>query len=311
MPESTPGAGSPRFTLRQLEYLVELSGAGSFAAAAARLHLSPSAMAVAIGELERMIGSQLTVRKRAQGVSLTPVGREVAEQARRVLLEAARLGDLPGNKLNVRGTVHLGCYMTLAPAELPDLLYTFSDQFPQSSVQLIEADQDRLMQLLLEGEIDLAIMYNIDLDPALRTIPMSSRKVHLLLAERHPLAQRQTVSVCEVAEEPMVLLDVPPATESAMSVCRAVGVTPKIRFRTMTHELARALVGRGLGYALLAQHAPGRLTGAGRAVAAIPIADPLEPLPVVLVQSPTLTPGAATEAFVSLVRKRREGSVVS
>ena len=298
-----PANTTHRFTLRQLTYLVELADAGSFATAAARLHLSPSAMAVAVSELERMLGLQLTVRRRAHGVTLTPAGRQIADQAQRVLLEADRLTELPGDDVQVRGTVHLGCYTTLAPSELPDLLDEFGRRFPESTVQLIEAGQDRLTQLLLAGELDAAIMYNLGLDKELRKIKLSRKEIHILLPEAHPLASRQELSIRELAGEPMILLDLPPASENAMAICKAAGVTPQIRYRAMTLELTRALVGRGLGYALLAQRAPGRLTGTGRAVATLKLADPAKPLDVVLVLSPLFPVSKATSALIGVCRE--------
>lgn len=300
--KNKPANTAPRFTLRQLAYLVELADAGSFATAAARLHLTPSAMAVAVSELERTLGLKLTVRRRAHGVTLTPAGRKIADQAQRVLLEADRLTELPDD-VQVRGTVHLGCYTTLAPSELPDLLGEFGRRFPESTVQLIEAGQDRLTQLLLAGELDAAIMYDLGLDKGLRKIKLSRKELHILLPEAHPLASRQELSVRELADEPMILLDLPPASENALAICKAAGVTPQVRYRAMTLELTRALVGRGLGYALLAQRAPGRLTGTGRAVATLKLSDPAKPLDVVLVLSPLFPVSKATSALIEVCRE--------
>uniref|UniRef100_UPI0034E943DE LysR substrate-binding domain-containing protein n=1 Tax=unclassified Rhodococcus (in: high G+C Gram-positive bacteria) TaxID=192944 RepID=UPI0034E943DE len=123
------------------------------------------------------------------------------------------------------------------------------------------------------------------------------------MPEAHPLAGRQELSIRELADEPMILLDLPPASESVMDTCKLVGITPNIRYRAMTLELTRALVGRGLGYALLAQRGPGRLTGKGRAVAAVKLSGPVRPLDVVLVQSPVFSISNSTNAFISLCRE--------
>lgn len=79
---------------------------------------------------------------------------------------------------------------------------------------------------------------------------------------------------------------------------------PSIRPRARSHELTRALVGHGLGYAILAQRGPGRMTGGGRAVTAVKIADPIDSLSVVLVPSPAAESSAVAKAFIAIARER-------
>src|SRR3954453_5152146 len=83
-----PGA---RFTLRQLEYFVTVADQGTMAGAAQHHHISQSAVSLAITELERALGVQLLVRRRARGVELTGAGREVLPEVRRLLAHAAEV----------------------------------------------------------------------------------------------------------------------------------------------------------------------------------------------------------------------------
>ena len=96
----------------------------------------------------------------------------------------------------------------------------------------------------------------------------------------------------EVADEPMVLFDLPPASDHLMTVCRAAGVSPSVAHRTATVELTRSLVGAGLGYTVLAQRAPGTRTAAGDRVVEIDLADDPAPLGIVLARSRTVQPSA-------------------
>ena len=84
----------PRFTLRQLEYLVAVGDTGSIARAAERLNVSTPSISSAITQLEDVFGVSLFVRQHAQGLSVTPGGRRVLDQARRVLEEAASITDI-------------------------------------------------------------------------------------------------------------------------------------------------------------------------------------------------------------------------
>ena len=73
-------------TLRQLEYFIAAVEEGSVTAAAQRLHLSQSALSMALGELERALGVQVLVRHR-RGVRPTRIGEQVLVDARRLLVD--------------------------------------------------------------------------------------------------------------------------------------------------------------------------------------------------------------------------------
>lgn len=283
---------APGFSLRQLAYFVAVAEAGTFAGAAARLHVSASALSLALDELERVLGAQLTVRRRAHGVRLTAAGTDTLRRARRLLHDAGELAAATaGTGDEVAGTVLLGCYPTLAPAELPALLGRFAAAHPRARVELAEASQDVLSRRLRDGELDLALLYDHGLDPGLELTPLSSNTPYLVLPSGHRLAGRSSVHLAEVADEPMVLFDLAPASDHLMTVCRAAGVSP--------------LVGAGLGYAVLAQRTPGLRTAAGDRVVEVDLADEPEPLRIVMARSRTLHPSATALAFARVATPTR------
>ncbi|MET0189426.1 LysR family transcriptional regulator [Pseudonocardia sediminis] len=291
----------PGFSLRQLSYFVAVAEAGTFAGAAVRLHVSASALSLALDELERTLGVQLTVRRRAHGVRLTAAGTDTLRRARRLLRDAGELAAATdGAGGDVAGTVLLGCYPTLAPAELPALLARFAAAHPRARVEFAEGPQDVLSRRLRDGELDLALLYDHGLDPGLELAPLSSNTPYLVLPSGHRLAGRSSVHLREVADEPMVLFDLPPASDHLMTVCRAAGVSPSVAHRTATVELTRSLVGAGLGYTVLAQRAPGTRTAAGDRVVEIDLADDPAPLGIVLARSRTVQPSATARAFARI-----------
>jgi DNA-binding transcriptional LysR family regulator len=79
------------FSLIQLQYFLSVASLGSFAAAGLAENISPSAIASATTTLERSLGVQLLVRQRSKGVVLTPDGRWLAGEARRLLDSAETL----------------------------------------------------------------------------------------------------------------------------------------------------------------------------------------------------------------------------
>lgn len=256
---------SSNFTLRQVGYLVAVADHGTLAAAAATLHVSPSAISVALDELERALGVQLTLRRRAHGVQLTPAGRAAVTRGRRLLRDAGELATSLGE---VAGVVSVGCYPTLAPAVLAPWIAALREAHPRTRVAFVEDDQDRLQRRLLDGELDLAVLYDHGLSPDLATERVAATRPYLLVARDHAATE-----LTAVADEPMVLLDLPPSSDHALAVCRELGVNPRIEHRTRSTEMVRALVAQGLGWSVLAQAVP------DDGVVRVPL--PADPLPVV------------------------------
>lgn len=291
---------NPAYSLRQLAYFVAVAEAGTLAGASATLHVSASALSLALDELERALDAQLTVRRRAHGIRLTPAGQETLRRARRLLREADELADAAGGDPGeVAGTVRVGCYTTLAPGLLPATIGRFTARHPRARVEFVEGSQDVLQRGLLDGELDVAVLYDHRLDPVLELTPLSSNTPHLVLPRDHRLVRGSApVALADLADEPMVLLDLPPSSEHALGVCLAAGLSPRIRYRTVHAETARALVGQGLGFTVLAQPEPG-----GRdEVAAVPIAEDPAPLPIVMGWSGRVAPTATARAFADAAR---------
>src|SRR5688572_18063523 len=158
--------------MNQLAAFVAVAEAGTISAAAEKLHSSPSALSAAVTELERALQAQLLRRRKAKGVSLTPPGEAVLSRARALLHQASELeADARGEERGVSGLVRLGCYPSLAPTVLPALISDFTGTHPDARLEVHENTQDQLSSGLDSGELDLAIVYDIDLDPSWRSAP--------------------------------------------------------------------------------------------------------------------------------------------
>jgi len=99
-----------------------------------------------------------------------------------------------------------------------------------------------------------------------------------------------------------VLLDAPPSSGHALSVCAEAGFTPMIGYRAQNFETARSFVGRGLGWTLLLQRPAGDLTYEGLPLAVRPVVDP-EPAPVrvVLAWRKDALPSRVAQTFIDFV----------
>jgi len=143
------------FTLRQLELFAALPDYATLSAAAAALHISEPALSQAITALEKSVGEQLCVRRKAKGLQLTPAGQFFAVRARRLLQEAGELSsELAGRHGRLRGPVKLGCYTGLASNVLPPVLEGFPALHPDVSLGIEVGSQDELLSALDAGRLD-------------------------------------------------------------------------------------------------------------------------------------------------------------
>ena len=280
--KGSPVAG---YTLRQLEYFVAVAEVGTVTGAAARIHLSQSALSTALSDLERTLDVQLLVRHHARGVTLTPAGDQLLTVARRLLADADDLQavaqELGGG---LGGGLALGCFSVLAPYVLPDLHAAVAKEHPQLRLETSDEQLDELQTGVLDGRLELALGYDLDLDARLERVPLFSVRPYVLLAADHPLADRDEVALRELAEEPLALLDLPHSREYFQRIFHSAGVNPLIRYRTTSVELARALVGRGLCYTVLNLRPAVDQTLDGYPVRPVPLAEHAPALDVVLLR---------------------------
>ncbi len=234
------------------------------AGAAERHHISQSAVSLAVSELERALGVQLFVRRKARGTELTSAAREVLPEARRLLEHAAEVQSTARSVgLSVGGDLVLGCYPTLTPFVLPEILRRFPEQHPSVTVRLFEGSVEQMLARLLDGTCELAIMYDLGITADVVTTVLYRIRPYVLLAADHRLATDAPISLSELKDEPMIMLDMPPSATMFREWLVSAGVEPLVRFSSASFESVRSLVASGAGYSLLLQRPSPHATYAG------------------------------------------------
>ncbi|NUL45328.1 LysR family transcriptional regulator [Cellulosimicrobium funkei] len=262
------------FTLRQLEYFDVIASEGSLAAASERCHVSASALALAVDELERNLQLQLFIRRKGRGVTLTSTGLRLLSVARKVLDDAEGLaGDAVSARGSLTGSFGIGCFSTLAPFFLPTVVEDFSITHRELDLNIHEASAPELTDLLLHGRLDAALMYEVDVSPQLTPTPVSRIKPHVVVSAGHRLAQAGQVALSELVDEPLIVLDVQPTKQNTSNLFDRVQLSPTASHTVGSYELARCLVGRGLGWAVMFQRPATRISYDGRELVELEIVD--------------------------------------
>lgn len=150
-----PPGSLPDISIRQLEYLVAVAEAPTWATAAETVGVSPSALSQGLAELERRVGVTLFEahgRRRLLRASAAPV----LAHARQVLGLTADLATWADRiRTASSGRVRLGMIDAAAVVHLPDALRRFTDERPDVDVHLTVAPSAALLEQLVAGRLDV------------------------------------------------------------------------------------------------------------------------------------------------------------
>jgi len=154
-------------------------------------------------------------------------------------------------------------------------------------------------------------MYDYDLDDDIDSVTIGLVSPYVIVAREHRLAKRESIRLAELADEPMVLFDLPHSGNYLRSVVESVGIKPQVRYRTSGFETVRSMVAHGHGYAILNQNPAHNLTYDGAEVVPLRIDDDVEPLRVVVASMRGVRLTRLARAFVALATSPRTLGITS
>jgi LysR family nitrogen assimilation transcriptional regulator len=165
--------------LRQLRYFLAIAEAGSFTAAARRLHVSQPALGYQVKQLEERHGLTL-LERHSRGVALTPAGLILADHARRIFAEVeAAEGALAALRAAPVAALTLGVAPTPGRALAPELVAA-SGSGAEARLALREGLSDELARAVSAGELDAALCYDPLGTERLEAIPLYTEDLYLV-----------------------------------------------------------------------------------------------------------------------------------
>jgi DNA-binding transcriptional LysR family regulator len=191
---------------RQLHAFAALARRGSFTLAAKDLFLTQSAISHAIKALEDDIGCRLVDRV-GKRVLLTQAGEQFLRHTEKILreMETARVGINALSKWG-HGRLRVGASTTACQYILPTVLREFRQSFLRCVIKIEPGDHSRLLELLREGQIDLALV----LEPATAQdefafVPLFHDELRFFVAPLHPWAKLGRAPREAIANETLIL----------------------------------------------------------------------------------------------------------
>jgi DNA-binding transcriptional LysR family regulator len=262
--------------LERLRSLHAVSTHGSLHAAAEVLNVSASAVSQQIAKLEREVGEVL-LEKRGRGVMLTDAGLLLARHAGSALsvLRQAE-AELDARKAVVSGNVTVGAFATAIRGLGPAALKRLAADHPRLQVNLAELEPSEAVPLVVRGDLDLALAQDWNGQPlpvpdGLERAPLFDDIADIALPCEHPLAGKASLSLAELAGEPWI-------SWRSGSIChdwlmltlRSQGREPRVQHNALEYATQLALVGAGLGVAVLPRLGRGGVPDDVRIVAVKP-----------------------------------------
>ena len=168
--------------LVSLYYFTELAKDLHMTRTAERLYISQQTLSNHIARLESYYGTPLLYRKPT--LSLTPAGEYVLSSAKAIIEEEANLKAILSDvEKEERGILRFGASTLRMNTSLPHILPRFSERFPKVEIRLTDTIASELTEMVLSGELDLALTASHVSEPRLTEDHMMDDQVYLCVAD--------------------------------------------------------------------------------------------------------------------------------
>jgi DNA-binding transcriptional LysR family regulator len=243
--------------LYQVRYFLALARTLNFTRAAEQCNVTQPALTKAVQKLEQQLGGTLIHRERHL-TQLTELGKMILPTLEKILsaAEAVRL-QARGYQKKTIAPLKIGLVPSVSAALITELLLELARIIPDLRVDLREADANGLVAMLLDGEINAALVGDtVELPERIDHWPLFEERYVLVLSRRHPRA-RQTVIALQDLHEAVFLervgCDVAGRFKQA---CFADHPGPKVAHRSAQERHLQQMASAGFGAILAPEHAP-------------------------------------------------------
>jgi DNA-binding transcriptional LysR family regulator len=192
--------------LRHLRYFVAVAEAENVSRAALKLHVSQPGLSRQIRDLEDELGFPLLERS-AKSVRLTDAGRTFLTEARAVLQRAEEaVSAAKAIATGANGELHVGYAPSLTARILPPTLRAFQAELAKIRVKLHDLSTEEMFAGLREGKLQIAFVVRptAAMLRGMRFEELLRDPICVAVSPNHSLAQRRTVSIADIACEPII-----------------------------------------------------------------------------------------------------------
>ncbi|MBU9714870.1 LysR substrate-binding domain-containing protein [Evansella tamaricis] len=260
--------------IRQLKYFMEVAYREHVTEAADALHVAQSAVSRQISNLEKELGVDLFIRE-GRRVKLTPIGKmflERIKQGLNVIDDATR--EVEEYLDPEKGTIRIAFPISLAAYTLPTAISAFRTRYPEAKFQLKQALYRDLIEGVIKGDYNMALIGPVPMNETkIKKKILFTEDIVALLPIHHPLADKTTINLFDLKDDPFVLLpDGFVFREIVINACIKLGFMPNVAFEGDDIDALKGLVSAGLGVTLMPEVT--LVDSLPRATVKIPLVEP-------------------------------------
>jgi LysR family transcriptional regulator, hydrogen peroxide-inducible genes activator len=239
-------------TLTQLQYTLAVAEQGNFTKAAEKCFVTQPTLSMQVQKLEEELTIKLFNRT-TKPISLTPIGSKVIEQAKVILNEAKRMGDvITSEKGIIGGDFRIGIIPTVMPTLLPLFLKTFIKKFPKVNLKIEELNTASIIEELKNGKLDAGIAATPLDDSKILEKPLYYEPFVGYIPENHSLSKLKSLSVEDLEKiDILVLEDGHCFREHVLKLCQTSKSLNSFNLKSGSFQTLIHLANDGMGMTLL------------------------------------------------------------
>lgn len=245
--------------LQQLRYIVEVQNNNlNVSATAESLFTSQPGISKQVRMLEDELGVQIFGRSGKHLTHVTDAGQEIIDIARKIMAQVESIKAVSReHNLPDQGKLNIATTHTQARYALPQVIQGFMQRFPNVSLHMHQGTPSQISDLAAKGEADFAIATeSLHLYNDLLMLPCYHWNRSVIVKHDHPLAQKGTITIEEIAKHPLVTYVFGFTGRSELDhAFNQAGLTPKIVFTATDADVIKTYVRLGVGIGVVASMA--------------------------------------------------------
>lgn len=240
-----------KITVRQLEIFIAIAKAQNISVAAESVHLSQSALSMALMELEHRLGEKLFDRI-GKRLMLNAAGKRLLPDAINIVQQVKTLeSSLSATEQELQGELNIGASTTIGNYLLPTLTARFLVKYPRVHIKLKVDNTAHIIQELAKFNIDVGIIEGVCSHPAIEVIPWKKDRLVVVAAPKHPLTKKRRVTLNDLRQASWIMREPGSGTRELFE--KAIGGNINSVLELGHTEAIKQAVATGLGISCLSE----------------------------------------------------------
>ncbi|MDX2427013.1 MAG: LysR substrate-binding domain-containing protein [Cycloclasticus sp.] len=291
-------------SIKQLTYALAVEKTLHFKKAAELSNISQSALSTALTELEKQLELQIFERDNKK-VLITPVGKQVLEKARSIILQVEDLQHLTDSqKTPLSFPLTVGVIPTVCPYLLPKILPIMNQRYPQSRLNIVEDQSHVLVDMVRRGEIDTAILALPFSCEGLLSLEFWQEDFYWVALKGEKHAHQKEITSNELSHSNLMLLKEGHCLKDhILEACKLPPQATNQSFSaTSLNTLVQMVLGQQ-GTTLIPEMAIAPLISQHKALAAVHLHEPSPHRRIAFILRPNYTRTSSIEALVNICKE--------